>query len=171
MSNILFFKNSFFLFTVIKWNNLDKGITNSESFAVFKKSILQFIWPTPNRTFDCHNPIGIKLITRLRLGLSQLRVHKFKHNFLDCLIQFFAVAKTLKLLIITSFTAQFFQMKDQFFFNNIWSVYENVLSGSDSRISEMLLFGISSFNDTKDTSILTPFRMGGKKAPLPVFPL
>ena len=31
---------------------------------------------------------------------------------------------------------------------------QNVLSGSDPRISEMLLFGISSFNDPKNTSIL-----------------
>ena len=31
---------------------------------------------------------------------------------------------------------------------------ENVFSGSDPKISETLLFGISSFNDTKNTSIL-----------------
>ena len=80
-----FFKNSFFPSSVIEWNNLDKSIRSSESLALFKKSILQFIRPTPNRTFNCHNPIGIKLITRLRLGLSHLRDHKFKHNFLDCL--------------------------------------------------------------------------------------
>ena len=39
------------------------------------------------------------------------------------------------------------------FFNSIRSTDENILSGSDSRISETLLFGISSFNDTKNTSI------------------
>ena len=33
----------------------------------------------------CHKPKGIKLLTRLRLGLSHLREHKFKHNFQDCL--------------------------------------------------------------------------------------
>ena len=31
---------------------------------------------------------------------------------------------------------------------------ENVLSDSDPKISDTLLFGISSFNDTKNTSIL-----------------
>ena len=40
------------------------------------------------------------------------------------------------------------------FFNNIRSIDENVLSGSDPKISDTLLFGISSFNDTKNTSIL-----------------
>ena len=42
---------------------------------------IRFIQLTPNRTFNYHNPIGIKLIIRLRLGLSHLRDQKFKHNF------------------------------------------------------------------------------------------
>ena len=80
-----FFKNLFFTSSVIEWNEIDKSIRSSESLALFQKRILQFIRPTPNRTFNCHKPIGIKLITRLRLDLSHQRDHKFKHNFLDCL--------------------------------------------------------------------------------------
>ena len=38
-----FFKNSFFPFTVIERNNLDKSKRSSESFGLFNKSILQFI--------------------------------------------------------------------------------------------------------------------------------
>ena len=61
-----FFKNSFFHSSVIEWNNLDKSIRSSESLALFKKSILQFIQPTLNRTFNCHNPIRIKLLDALK---------------------------------------------------------------------------------------------------------
>ena len=35
-----FLKNSFFLSTVIEWNNVDKSIRSSESFSLFRKSIL-----------------------------------------------------------------------------------------------------------------------------------
>ena len=38
-----FLRISFLPPTVIEWNNLDKSIRSSESFALFKKSILQFI--------------------------------------------------------------------------------------------------------------------------------
>ena len=38
-----------------------------------------------NKIFQCHDPKGIKLVTRLRLGLSHLREHKFKHSFQDTL--------------------------------------------------------------------------------------
>ena len=78
-----FLKNIFFSSTVLEWNNLGENIRSYGSFTLFKKSILQFIRPTPNKTFNCHNPIEIKLITRLRLSLSHLRDHKFKDNFLD----------------------------------------------------------------------------------------
>ena len=75
-----FFKNFFFPSTVIEWNKIDK---KSESLDIFKKNVLKFIWPSQNRFYDCHNSKGIKLLTRLRPGLSHLRKHKFKHNIHD----------------------------------------------------------------------------------------
>ena len=45
--------------------------------------MLKFIRPTANSIFGCPNPIGVKLLTRIRLGLSHLREHKFKCSFHD----------------------------------------------------------------------------------------
>ena len=73
-----FFKNSFFPSTIIEWNKLDLTLRKCDSFNVFKKEILKFIRPSSNSFYNCHNPIGIKYITRIRLGLSHLREHKFK---------------------------------------------------------------------------------------------
>ena len=78
-----FFQNPFFPSVIIEWNNLDSNLRNSKSISVFKEKILNFIRPSPNSVFDIRNPKGIKLITRLRLGLSHLREHKFKHSFQD----------------------------------------------------------------------------------------
>ena len=39
--------------------------------------------PLENSMFTCHNPIGIKYLTRIRVGFSPLRYYKFKHGFLD----------------------------------------------------------------------------------------
>ena len=62
---------------------LDLKARNSETFSTFKKSILRFIRPSSNFIFNCHSPSETKLITTLRLGFSQLREHKFRHNFQD----------------------------------------------------------------------------------------
>ena len=83
-----YFRNSFFPSTVIEWNKLDNNIRNSESVSAFKKQILKFIRPSPNSMFNVHNPHGVKLLTRLRVGLSHLREHNFRHNFQDSLDPF-----------------------------------------------------------------------------------
>ena len=80
-----FFKNSFFPSAIIEWNNLNPILRNSKSFVDFKNSILEFIRPSPSNVFNCNNHKGIRLITRLRVGMSHLREHKFKQNFQDCL--------------------------------------------------------------------------------------
>ena len=65
--------------------NLNPTLRNSKSFVVFKNSILKFIRRSPSNFLNCNNYKGIRLITRLCLGMSHLREHKFKHNFQDCL--------------------------------------------------------------------------------------
>ena len=47
--------------------------------------LLNFIRPTGNSTYKIYDPLGIKLLTRLRLGFSHLFEHKFRHNFADSL--------------------------------------------------------------------------------------
>ena len=39
----------------------------------------------PNNVYHCHNPKGIRLLTRLGLGFSHLCKQKFKFSFQDCL--------------------------------------------------------------------------------------
>ena len=62
-------KNSFLPSTISEWNKLDLNIRNLASLNTLKKMLLNFIWPCANKIFDIHNPHGIKLSTRLRLGL------------------------------------------------------------------------------------------------------
>ena len=76
-----YFANSFFPYTIKEWNNLIPEIRKSISHEVFKNSLLKFIRPIPNSFFNVSDSLGIKLLTRLRLGLVHLREHKFNHNF------------------------------------------------------------------------------------------
>ena len=71
-------KNSFIPVIIKEWNKIDSDIWSSESLNVFKSKVLKFIRPKANTFVNCLNPKGVKLITRLRLGLSHLRDQKFK---------------------------------------------------------------------------------------------
>ena len=74
------FRNSFFPYTVNESKNLENIIKSSESYLMFRKKMLNLIRPKCNDTYGIHNPTGLKLLTRLRLGLSHLNDHKFNHN-------------------------------------------------------------------------------------------
>ena len=78
----IIFRNSFFPSAIIEWDKLDLNIRNSESSNIFKKSLLKFKGPSGSSVFNCHNLRGVKLLTKIRLGLSHLRKHNFKHGFL-----------------------------------------------------------------------------------------
>ena len=79
------FKYSFFPYSIIEWNKLDINLRNAKSFLIFRNSLLKIGRPMQNSIYNIHDPVGIKYLTRLRLGLSHLNEHKFRHNFQDCL--------------------------------------------------------------------------------------
>ena len=47
-------------------------------FLSFKNSLLKIGRPTAKPTYNIHNPIGLKFLTRLRPGLSHFNELKFK---------------------------------------------------------------------------------------------
>ena len=64
-----------------EWNNLDKEIRNAKSLYKFKK-FLKTEKPE-NSLYNVHDPVGVKLLSRLRLQFSHLNEHKFRHGFND----------------------------------------------------------------------------------------
>ena len=149
------FKNTFFPSTIIEWNKLDWEIKNSESIVTFKKRILSFIRPSANSTFNCHNPRGIKLLSRLRLGLSHLREHKFKHSFQDSLNPFCSCGKgevetsSHYLLHCSNYSEERLAL-----LNTIKNIVMSISQQSDSKFTNVLLFGDTSFDNNRNPFIL-----------------
>ena len=82
--------NTFFPSTITEWNKLDLSIRKSTSLNIFKSRLLCFVRPSESSMFTSHNPIGIKYLTRIRLGFSHLCYLKFKHGFLDAIDPLFS---------------------------------------------------------------------------------
>ena len=79
-----YFKYSFFPSTLRDGFDLDENIRNSGSISIFKNRLLTFIRPAQNSIFNIFDPIGLKLLTRLRLEFTHLNEHRFRHNFGNC---------------------------------------------------------------------------------------
>ena len=73
------FSDSFFPTAIKEFNKLDYQISHNVSFQSFRKFLLKSIRPVPNSLFDANDPYGVKLLTRLRVGLSHLKYQKFRH--------------------------------------------------------------------------------------------
>ena len=76
-----YFKNSFIPNVIYEWNKLDPDIRSSASYNLFRNTLLKFIRSAQRKTHHINDSVGVKLLTRLRLGFSHLRGHKFRHGF------------------------------------------------------------------------------------------
>ena len=68
---------------VSEWNNVDPDIHSSTSCNLLRNTLTKFIRPAQRNTFSMNDSLGIILLTRMRLGFSQLHEHKFGQGFRD----------------------------------------------------------------------------------------
>ena len=149
-----FFKNTLFLSTILEWNKLDSSLRNPASYNVFKNSILKFMRPFPNKIFQCHNPKGVKLVTRLRLGLSHLREHKFKHSFQDTLSPLFSYGFDIETTSHYFLHCPLFHAEPSTLLNNINEIESTIFNRRKSVMTRILLYREESFNDEVNLLIL-----------------
>ena len=75
--------NSFFPDGVNSWNNVISHFKTIPYMDIIKRHILSLVRPEKKSIFGIHEPSGIRILFQLRVGLSTLRYHKKRHNFID----------------------------------------------------------------------------------------
>ena len=149
-----YFKNSFFPSVITEWNKLDLNIRNSASLNTFKKQLLNFIRPCANSIFDIHNPLGIKLLTRLRLGLSHLREHKFRHCFQDNLNSLCECGKHIESTMHFLLHCTNFLIPRQNLFQKIRNIDDRILSQSEMQLTQTLVYGNRNYHSSINRLII-----------------
>ena len=155
--NTIFSKICFFPSAVIEWNNLDLFIRNSECLSIFKKFILKFIRPSPSSTHNCFNTKGIKYLTRLRLGLSHLREHKFKHGFLDSLNPICNCGLDIESTCHFLLHCPNFINERTLLLNDVSRITKDALPTCETAFIKLLLYGDDSFDSATNTLILNAY--------------
>ena len=77
------FKTSFYPDCFSEWNMLDPKIMVSPSLSSYEANLWKPIGPTPKVVHGIHDPKGLAILGQLRVGLSKLSFHEFKHKFRD----------------------------------------------------------------------------------------
>ena len=126
-----------------------------ENFPVFKSYILKFIRPSPNLVYNCHNPRGICLITRLRLGLSHLREHKFKHGFQDTLNPLCGCGNDVKSTEHFLLHCPQFVNERRTLLSTLGNFNCSLLENTSKVLTQTLLFGTTSLSPNDNSKILS----------------
>ena len=149
-----YFKNSFFAPAISEWSKLDLNIRNSASLNAFKKKLLNFIQPCADSISDIHNPLRIKLLTRLHLGLSPLHEHKFRHCFQDTLNPSCECAKDIESTIHFFLDCTNFLIPRQTLFQKIRNIHDNILSQIETQLTQTLLYGNQNYHPSINRLII-----------------
>ena len=64
-----------------EWNQLDDSIKSSPTVSVLKRELMRLVRPPKRSLLGFHDIEGVRLLTRLRVEFSDLREHRFGHNF------------------------------------------------------------------------------------------
>ena len=77
------YMGSFYPDSVKAWNRIGGILRNSPNLTYFKTGLLASYRSPSKSIYGTHDPVSIKWLFQLRVGLSPLREHKRNHNFLD----------------------------------------------------------------------------------------
>ena len=98
--------------------------------------------------------------------------HKFKQSFQDSLNLICNCGADIEKTPHSPLHCPLFPDERLILINNIWNIDNNILNLNDSRSSEVLLFGNSSFSNTQNTSILNTtieYIISSKRLHIPLF--
>ena len=149
------FKYSFFPWNILEWNKLDLTLRKS-SYKISKNYLLKMIHPSPNPMYNIRNPLGLRLLTRLRLGLSHLNGHKFNHNFKNCVNSLCTCSLEIEPTSHFSLHCNHHNNIHSTLLNELKSLDGNILKLSDATLTNLIFYWGSQFNINQNTFILNP---------------
>ena len=123
---------------------------------MFRKKLLALIRALANNTYGIYDPLGVRLLNRLRLGFGHLRERKFRHNFAD----------TLNPLCLCSPEIEdtehyFLRCQNNLSFcptlmNDLNNTNTAIASLNSNDLLRIIFYGDESFNKESNCKILTP---------------
>ena len=124
------------------------------SYSVFQRSILNFIRPSASKVYNINDAIGIKLITRLRLGFSHLREHKLKHNFQGTLNPLCSCSIEVESTSLYFLRCHFFDSFRATLMNDLRNIDSDLPTSKNENLTNILLYGNQIYNNKTNQIIL-----------------
>ena len=99
-------------------------------------------------------PLESQLLTRLRLGLSQLYENKFRHCFQDTLNPLCECGKDIESTMHFFLHCTNFLIPRQTLFQKIRNIDDSILSQSETQLTQTLLYGNQNYHSSINRLII-----------------
>ena len=116
--------------------------------------MLKFIRTIPNSVFNVVDVYGIKLLTRLRVGLSHLRERKFRHNFQDTINPLCSCSLEIESTSHFFLRCQNFITPRTNLMNELCKLDSNILNLDEISLTKLLLYGDSKYENKVNKKVL-----------------
>ena len=110
--------------------------------------------PSQNSGYNCHNPNGIKLLTRLRVGLSHLREHNLKRTFQDTLNRTTNYGKDTETSSHYLLHCADNLRERTILLNTVSCIVPDISDLNNPQLSEILLYGNKDLGNINSTRII-----------------
>ena len=120
--------------------------------SMFSKKIFWSLFASV--LINIYNPHGLKLLTRLRLGLSHLLGHKFNHNFSDWLDEICMCGKDIESTNHFPLQCSLFLKERQALMNKIRDIDSSLINQNENSLCYTFPFGKDDMNDSENAHIL-----------------
>ena len=120
--------------------------------------MLKFTRTIPNSVFSVADIYGIKLLTRLRVGLSHLREHKFRHNFQDTINPLCSCSLEIESTSHFFLRCQNFITPRTNLMNELRKLHSNILNVDEISLTKLLLYGESKYENNVNKKIISFYK-------------
>ena len=111
--------------------------------------------PIPNPTYAICNKKGLKYLTRLRLRLSHLREHKFKHNFQDTINPLCNCSLSVESIEHYFLDCANFNDHRHVLMNSLFNIDNSFINMPNKELINLLLYGNPKFSNQINHQILS----------------
>ena len=150
------YRSSFFPYCIAEWNRLDRSLRELPSSETFKNSLFKPLRSKGNPVFHISDNKGVIFLTRLRVGFSHLREHKFRHNFADTLDPF-CNCRTNSIETTEHYVMHCSEYSNERLemFNELLQLDMSLIPLNPSKLLNVLLYGDSRLTSAQNHEILS----------------
>ena len=135
---------------------MELNIIRHSTYPMFRNHLLKIIRPVSNPVCNIQNYTDLKLLTRLRLGLSHLNEYRFNHNFqnrINPLCTYSLEVESAAHLFSHCHHSHNIRAK---LLNSLEVIDTNLLKLSEEQLTKVLLYGFSQLDQNQNRNVLNP---------------